>query len=69
MVAFSVASKCCVEVVESSAATEHQLFEVSERSIFIDFSSDLIFTAFLRSISNVTFLLQALWQARWPFCN
>ena len=51
----------------STVVTEHQLFEVSERSIFIDFSSDLIFTAFLRSISNVTFLLQALWQARWPF--
>ena len=55
------------EIVE--VKTEHQLFEVSERSIFIDFSSDLIFTAFLRSISNVTFLLQALWQARWPFAT
>jgi hypothetical protein len=47
--------------------TEHQLFEVSERSIFIDFSPSFISNAFLNSFSNVLSPLQALWQARWPF--
>jgi hypothetical protein len=45
-------------------ATEHQLFEVSERSIFIDFSPSSISNAFLNLFPNVLLLLQALWQAR-----
>jgi hypothetical protein len=49
------------------APTEHQLFEVSERSNFIDFAPSFISNAFLNSISNVFPPLQALWQARWPF--
>jgi hypothetical protein len=45
--------------------TEHQLFEVTERSIFIDFSSKYLSNASLDLFSNVLFSLQALWQARW----
>jgi len=47
--------------------TEHQLFEVSKKSIFIDFSPSSISNAFLNSFSNVCLPLQALWQARCPF--
>ncbi|KAF1922766.1 uncharacterized protein M421DRAFT_409684 [Didymella exigua CBS 183.55] len=46
--------------------TEHQLFLVGERSIFIDFSSQYNEHAFLISISSVSFVVQALEQARWP---
>jgi hypothetical protein len=46
--------------------TEHQLFEVSERSIFIDFSPSFISNAFLNLFSNVLSPVQALWQACWP---
>jgi hypothetical protein len=45
--------------------TEHQLFEVTERSIFIDVLSKYSSNAFLDLFSNVLFLLQAFWQARW----
>jgi hypothetical protein len=48
-------------------ATEHQLFKVSKRSISIDFLPLSILNAFLNSIPNVFSLLQALWQAHWPF--
>jgi hypothetical protein len=48
-------------------STEHQLFEVSERLVFINFSPSFISNAFLNSISNDFSPLQALWQARWPF--
>ena len=46
--------------------TEHQLFWVSERSISIDFLSHPISNAFLDMFPNVSALMQALWQARWP---
>jgi hypothetical protein len=41
--------------VPNKEGTEHQLFEVNERSIFIDFSPSFISNAFLNSISNVFF--------------
>jgi hypothetical protein len=53
--------------VTKTRETEHQLFEVSERSIFIDVLPSFILNAFLNSFSNVFSPMQALWQARWPF--
>jgi hypothetical protein len=50
---------------EEVVRTEHQLFEVTERSTSIDFSSKYLSNAFLDLFSNVLFSLQALWQARW----
>jgi hypothetical protein len=52
----------CITVTQR--LTEHQLFEVGERSIFIDFSPSSISNAFLNLFSNVFSLLQALWQVR-----
>ena len=49
--------------------TEHQLFQVNERSISIDFSSKQDSNAFLNLFSSVLFRLQALWQARWPLMS
>jgi hypothetical protein len=46
--------------------TEHQLFQVSERSISIDYSFKHDSNAFVNLFSNVLPLLQALWRARCP---
>ena len=45
---------------------EHQLFQVSERSISIDFSFKHDSNAFVNLFSNVLPPLQALWPARCP---
>ena len=45
---------------------EHQLFQVSERSISIDFSSKHDSNAFVNLFPNVLSPLQALWPARCP---
>jgi hypothetical protein len=47
--------------------TKRQLLKVSKSSISIDFLPLSFSKAFLNSIPNVFSLLQALWQARWPF--
>jgi hypothetical protein len=49
--------------------TEHQLFQVSERSISIDFSFKHDSNAFVNLFSNVLPLLQALWRARCPILS
>jgi hypothetical protein len=43
---------------------EHQLFQVSERSISIDFSSKHDSNAFVNLFPDVLSPLQALWPAR-----
>jgi hypothetical protein len=45
---------------------EHQLFQVSERSISIDFSFQHDLNAFVNLFPNVLSPLQALWPARCP---
>jgi hypothetical protein len=54
-------------ILNTFPTTKHQLFKVSKRSILIDFLPLSISNAFLNSIPNVFSLLQALWQANWPF--
>ena len=49
--------------------TEHQLFEVGEKSISIDFSSKHDSNGLVNLISNALSSLQALWQARWPLVS
>jgi hypothetical protein len=49
--------------------TEHQLFQVTERSIFIDLSSKHDSNAFLNLFPSVLSPLQALWQARCPLLS
>ena len=51
------------------SGTEHQLFQVTERSISVDFSSKHDSNAFLNLFPNVLSPLQALWQARWPLLS
>ena len=48
---------------------EHQLFQVSERSIFIDFSSKYDSNAFVNLFPDVLSPLQALWPARCPILS
>jgi hypothetical protein len=45
---------------------EHQLFQVSERSISIDFSFKHDLNAFVNLFPNVLSPLQALWPTRCP---
>lgn len=49
--------------------TEHQLFQVTERSISIDFSSNHDSNAFLNLFPNLLSPLQALWQARYSLLS
>jgi hypothetical protein len=48
---------------------EHQLFQVSERSISIDFSFKHDSNAFVNLFLNVLPSLQALWPARCPILS
>jgi hypothetical protein len=48
---------------------EHQLFQVSERSISIDFSFKHDSNAFVNLFLNVIPSLQALWLARCPILS
>jgi hypothetical protein len=48
---------------------EHQLFQVSERSISIDFSSKHDSNAFVNLFPNLLPSLQALWPARCPILS
>jgi hypothetical protein len=53
-------------LLPKKACTEHQLFQVNERSISIDFLSKHDSNAFLNLFPSVLSPLQALWQARCP---
>jgi hypothetical protein len=63
-------SLLCTDLTSTLALyTEHQLFQVTERSISVDFSSKHDSNAFLNLFPNVLSPLQALWQARWPLLS
>jgi hypothetical protein len=51
---------------QAEKAPEHQLFQVSERSIAIDFSFKYDLNAFVNLFPNILYPLQALWPARCP---
>jgi hypothetical protein len=56
-------------IPNSNSTPEHQLFQVSERSISIDFSFKNGSNAFVNLFLNVLSLVQALWPARCPILS